>query len=166
MNADIDNLLAEVDEHIRFSLNLDSSNRVASEVDAEDRGTEDEDPIAKVKNDLSEVRRDLSALRSDLSTDRRPLMDMMNNFVDGAVPGQPSFVAAPTSPVVKPRDASHLMRRASESPARGKVAENNRRNSSREMEEVEKAMTQLARTISEFHSPGTNRKVGTVYTYM
>ncbi len=152
MNADIDNLLAEVDANIRFSLNLDKSVDINRIIEAEgSRG--DDSSIAKVKNDISEVRRDLGALRSDLSSDRKPLMDMMN------------ALAQPCCTVVKPKDAGYLVRRASESSAvngnnnNNNSSSNNRRNSSKEMEEVEKAMTQLAKTISEFHSPTSSRKL-------
>ncbi len=198
MNADIDHLLAEVDEHIRFSLNLDRQEeeeddghvivlpRDKIEVE-ENRNSYDKreketrrsvdtseggpDPISQVKSDISEVRKDLSLLRSDLSSDRKPLMDMMNSFIAGGGGSVGSTLgttvpsAPPTSPVVKPRDAGYLVRRTSETSSSnnnstGSAAGSKRKGSpSKEMEEVEKAMTQLAKTISEFHSPGSSRKV-------
>ncbi len=183
MNADIDDLLAEVDEHIRFSLSLDRGGTMVRN-NQEEEEKEEEEVIARVKSDISEVRKDLSALRSDLSSDRKPLMDMMNSFIAGTTStavGRDALTSSSplSSPVVKPKDSSYLTRQSSESspppqpppqpqpqppppplPTRA-LAENdnnNHRHNSREMEEVEIAMTQLARTISEFQSPGVTRK--------
>jgi len=137
LNHDIDSLLAEVDQQIRFSLNVEEEGKQKPL----SNGVE----LSQVKNDLSDVRRDLSALKNDLNTGRKPLMDMMNNFgklVDSSPP--------PSSPsAVAPRSANELNK------SHGPAA----RRASKEMEEVEKAMTQLAKTIEEFHSPTSSRKV-------
>jgi len=74
----------------------------------------------------------------------------MNSF-GSIVPSPP----VPSSPVVAPRNAEELMKRSQDQQQQPMMV----RRASREMEEVEKAMTQLAKTIEEFHSPTSKRKV-------
>ncbi len=167
ITADLDSLLTEVNEHIHFSAPGDDKTGPASSKDHHDHDNSDE--FSQVRSDLSEVRRDLSMLKDDLSTAKHSLdFNIVTSLVEPSSSiSEHGKDASPTNgyssaigePIL-PRDSKYLSYSLADSVDGGS------RKSSKEMEEVEKAMTQLAKTISEFHSSTSDPKVSTYVDLM
>ncbi len=108
--------------------------------------------LASVRSDIGRLRLDLSSARHDLASDRAPLLDLMGQLT-------PVHVASSsnnnnnTAYQPGPKRTMDLERRPMLEPQRKR---------SKEMQEVEKAIVQLQKTIEEFHKSG-NVKARTQY---